>query len=422
VKNKLIGADWIVPVEGDIIKDGVVAIDGNRIAWIGAKIDLPDGLNASEIKWINGVMLPGLVNAHTHLQYSNLQHIGQGSYRDFEHWSEDFEVAYDAVTDPRDWADAATTGARMALETGTTVFSEIVTDDAARGAISNCCASGVEYLEVIGELDKNWAATGRKTFLDRLSMSCDTNVGISPHAPYSVDPEVIKDLVSIASNKDIRVHTHLAESSVEDALYVDGNHTVLEIYGCLRDQFKLVREGGAGQKAADFADSLGLLTPTCHVAHGIYLDRAGRDLLLERGTRVALCPRSNATIGLAEAPIAAYLKEGHDICIGTDSLSSCPSLDLMADVRLAADIARRQGYESADLFTRMITAATIAGARALGLDVNGYGSLQKGGPADLAVFAVPIENEQVEQSLIENGEGNCVLTIAGGKVVYDVAS
>lgn len=422
MKNKLFGADWILPIKGDAIKDGVVVVEGTQIAWIGPNHALPDNYDKSAINWITGVMLPGLVNAHTHLQYSNMQDVGQGQYQDFEHWCEVFEIAYDEVYDPQEWADAASKGARMALETGTTVFSEIVTDDAARGAISNCCAGGVEYLEVIGQVDESWAKTGRDVFLKRLAEPCASHVGISPHAPYSVDASVIKDLVAIARDKNLRVHTHLAESSTEDALYLNGTPKVLEIYGCLRDQFKLVQKGGIGLKAADYADSLGLLADNCHVAHGIYLDRAGRDLLLERGTRVALCPRSNATIGLAEAPIAAYLAEGHDICIGTDSLSSCPSMDLMADVSLAAEIALRQGYQARDLYSRLITAATAAGARALGLDGQGYGTLQKGGPADLSVFAVCVENGQVEQSLVEKGAGSCVLTLAGGKVVHDVTS
>lgn len=101
---------------------------------------------------------------------------------------------------------------------------------------------------------------------------------------------MIKDLVGIASEHNMRVPTHLAESALEDAYYLTGHDRILEIYGCLRHQFTLSRERGRNLKAAGYADSLNLLAPHGHIAHGVYLDCTGRNLLLQRGTRVALCP------------------------------------------------------------------------------------------------------------------------------------
>ena len=411
-------ADWLLPVATPAIRQGAVVIDGNLIAWVGPAADLPQAYDALVPQIICGVLMPGLINAHTHLQYTNFDALGKTTFRDFEHWAEAFEAVFLAVTDPDDWAQAARKGVRLGLNCGTTSFAEIITNDPARGALHACCAGGVEYLEVIGEVDRSWAAGGRDQFLARLDAPQTVGLGISPHAPYSVDPEVIRDLVGIAKGRGLHLHTHLAESGVEDALYMDGMGTVLDVFGDLRDEYVLVRQGGAGLKAAKFAHSLNLLSPETHIAHGVYLDREGRDLLLRHGTRVALCPRSNAVIGLAEAPVADYLREGHEICVGTDSLASCPSLDLMADVRMLADIAQRQGYADADLFHHLIRAATLHGASALGLPA-GYGTIVQGGPADLAGFAVDVTEGMVERSVALQAEGRCILTIRQGQTAFD---
>ena len=418
MKNRLLIADWLVPVATSPMREGAVVVEGDHIAWVGPAVDLPQAFRTLEKEHIRGILMPGLINAHTHLQYTNFVGLGKKQFRNFEHWAEEFEIEYDAVTDPADWSDAARKGVRLGLETGTTSFAEIITNDPARGALHSCCAGGIEYLEVIGELEGTWAAGGREQFLARLDQPQTVPAGISPHAPYSVDPEVIRDLVRIANERGLRVHTHLAESSAEDALYLQGVPTVLDVFGDLRDEYILVRQGGAGLKAAMLAHSIDLLSPQTHVAHGIYLDREGRDLLLQHGTRVALCPRSNAVIGLAEAPVADYLREGHEICVGTDSLASCPSLDLMADVRALAEIALRQGYAEPDLFTRLIRAATLHGAKALGLP-QGYGTLVAGGPADISAFAVSVIGSDVERALVERAEGHCILTLRRGAIMFD---
>src|SRR5262249_38664599 len=152
----------------------------------------------------------------------------------------------------------------------------------------------------------------------------------------------------------------------------------------------LIRRGGSGPDTATYVDTTGLLSGTPHPAPAIYLGRTERNPLLRRGTQGAPCPRSNAVLGVGPAPAGAFLPEGHEIAVGTDSLASSPSLDLMADVAELARIATAQGYRHGDLGPRLLRAATVGGARALGLRESGYGALAVGGPADLAVFDVRV--------------------------------
>lgn len=419
---RVLSARWVLPVAGPAILRGAIAVTEGAVSWMGPLDLLPVEFARIPVEAYDGILTPGLVNGHTHLQYTGFAALGQRSFRDFEHWSEDFEVLYEAVEDPEEWGRAARQGARMALASGTTAMAEIVTDVAARGVLAGAGLSGIEYLEAIGETEARWEDGGRRAYLEKLdALFPDWHdgvaVGISPHAPYSLDAAVILDLVGLARERGMRVHAHVGESSVEAALYLSGARDVLEIYGDLRDEFALVRRGGAGLSTARYAESVGILGPDSHLAHGVYLDRADRELVRATRTRVALCPRSNRVIGLDAPPVAAYLEEGHEIAVGTDSLSSSPSLDLLGDVAALAAQARAQGYPGDDLYERLVEAATLGGAAVLGRD--DLGALTPGMRADLAVFDVsPREGESPERALVERGEGRCVLTVVGGETRF----
>jgi cytosine/adenosine deaminase-related metal-dependent hydrolase len=149
------------------------------------------------------------------------------------------------------------------------------------------------------------------------------------------------------------------------------------------------------------------------VAHGVHCDGADRALLKEHDTYVALCPRSNKILEAGEAPIADYLGEGNPIALGTDSLASTPSLDLLEDARAAREIAIRQGYEENDLDRRLFEAATRGGARAMGVD--DVGVLQTGARADLAAFDAPTEGDPYAALL---ATGTCIGTVLAGTIVH----
>jgi cytosine/adenosine deaminase-related metal-dependent hydrolase len=420
VNSRVLSADWIVPVTTPPIRHGQLVIDNHRIVWLGPSDKLPERWRSAPVEHLAGVLTPGLVNAHTHLQYTHFEKVGQQKYSSFEEWADAFDVLYDAVSDAKTWRSAAADGVRQAVESGTTVFAEIVTNDEARGILSETGVHGIEYLEAIGHFDIRWKNGARDEFIARLEQPSTVTVGISPHAPYSLDGSVIKDLLSIAAERNMRVHSHFAESSKEADLYRDGDGTVISFSGTLRDEFELVRAGGTGFTSAAYAESLGLLNSRTHLAHAIYLDREERDLVLSRGAQVVLCPRSNAVIGLDAPPIAAYLSEGHEIAVGTDSLASSPSLDLMADVKLLAELAIQQGYENSDLYVRLFRAATTGGAKAMGMaEGSGYGALAPGGPADLALFDIAVEGDNVEKALVLSASGNCIRTISAGKTIFD---
>ena len=143
---------------------------------------------------------------------------------------------------------------------------------------------------------------------------------------------------------------------------------------------------------------------------------------------MALCPRSNRIVSSGiDAPVAAYLAEGNLLAVGTDSLSSAPTLDVLDDLAILFDIARAQGYEEPDLSHRLIRMATLGGAEAMGLNVGPgrIGQINPGVLADLALFDIPVDVscpqgiEEAFEAFACEGAGTCAATYIEGRCVYE---
>ncbi len=417
-------ADIVVPVTSPALRNGAVATRNGVVLAIGPRETiLSTHRDADEVHW-DGVLMPGLVNAHAHLQYHGFAELGTNRHVGFEAWSVAFDERYGVAHETENWAAAALAGAHDAIASGTTTIADICTDISAINAVPESGLSGITFIETLGHTAMAWWTTKRDEFLARLDACRSTTapnfrIGVSPHAPYSLDTDVLRDLAEESRACGLRIHTHLAESAFEDEYYRTGTGPLADFVAGFGRRFQILTDGGTRKGAAEFARDLGLLGPDSHVAHGIYLDKRGRAILRETATAVALCPRSNATIGLDPAPIAAYLREGNHICVGTDSLSSAPSIDVLEDVRTLSDLAIEQGYDSPDLAPRLVCAATVDGARALGMaEGDGrVGAIEKGARADFAVLGIDANLDTVEHFIVARGAGSCTSTIIAGERV-----
>ena len=419
-------ASLVFPVVSPRIEDGAVAVQHGRILHVGDRRWVLDALAARgaehrEEHW-DGVLAPGLVNAHTHLQYTRMAEVAERNYTGFDHWGDAFDAVYERGG--HDWAAAAADGARQSLAAGVTAAADVVTDRAALGALHDAGMHGIAYWEVYGKSNDDWDAVAREEVRQQIrEIPTPPGAGVSPHAPYSLEVQPLLELPDIVREEGLRLHIHLAEAHMErefDGIdgYVGagpGGHGEWPELGA--DSFRALRSHGIGVSSTQFVDHLGVLGPDCHIAHGVYVSAEDRALLRARGTSVALCPRSNEVIGLDMPPVAAYLREGNLIAVGTDSLSSSPSLDLLADVAALSRVARAQGYREDDLHQRLFTAATLGGAAALGLHVGKHriGQLGVGAMADLAFFeAASHHPDAALAELVEDGAGRVRRTIVEG--------
>jgi cytosine/adenosine deaminase-related metal-dependent hydrolase len=411
-------APVVVPIARPPIADGAVAVADGHIVAVGTRAEVLAAHPAAEVTAWDGVMTPGLVNAHTHLQYTSFVAVGSVTHPTYVKWSERFVDEYENRRG-EDWLATARRGVEEAIRSGTTCFADIVTDIEALGVLVEEGVAGVSYLEIIGVDQPAWESRVEQRVTEALTSAPRTGhsrIGLSPHAPYSVDEPVLKAAAALARGLGVRLHVHLAESDTEDSYYRTGTGDLADrVTLRVGRPWSILARGGTGMGAAEFAESCGLLGPDSHMAHGVYLDRPGRHLLTAAGTYVALCPRSNLVVGIDPPPVADFLAENALFAVGTDSLGSNSSLDLMADVALLRRLATDGGYDRPDLDRRLLEAATKGGSTALGLEAA-VGTLEVGKRADLAIFDVDRSLDGAERSLVEDGAGQCVGTLVGGDV------
>lgn len=435
----LFSAPLVIPVTGPAIRDGAVAVKNGRIlhvgtqAWVASRLkdEAYGALDVEHLAW-DGIVTPGLVNAHTHLQYTGMFSVGRGSYENFRAWELGFNAIYDDPA-PKPWRRWAMEGARMLVEAGTTAAADIVTDVEASDALISSGLHGISYWEVMDWGNDEWVRDGEQTLMLRLYELRRHGVGtlgISPHAPYSLEVEPLLDLPDIARRLGMRLHIHLGETPAEAGADPED---LTNLSGWEWSQrrwpgYNTLAKAGAPASSIQFMDQLAMLGPDVHIAHGVYASKEDRRILRQRGVSVALCPRSNVVTCVgAEAPVAAYLREGNAVAVGTDSLSSSPSLDVLDDLALVWDIARGQGYDEPDLSHRLIRMATLGGAEAMGLNVgpDRIGQINVGAMADLAFFDIapdvsrPEGVEEAFEEFVRHGAGRCRATVSEGRILYD---
>ena len=400
-------APVVLTMTGEPLRDGAVLVEHDLVVDVGPRSEVAARSRGARTREWPGVMVPGLVNAHAHLEYGPPFADLATSGLPFAQWIAALTARRQGMTD-LDWRVSARGSAHQLLKSGTTAVADIVTRGPAIAAAGSVGLQGISYAELAGVDAKGWPLALER--LEVLLGSTGRELGVSPHTLYTLSSQVFRDLVTLARERGMRLHPHLAETADEAEWVLSGTGAFAGFVERFGFEFELHGKG-AGTSAVRHCDELGGLGPDVHVAHGVHVDAADRAVLRERQTVVALCTRSNAVLLAGEAPVADYLSEGSPVAIGTDSLASAPDLDLLAEARATRDLARRQGLAHPE--EAIVRALTVGGAQALGQDL---GTLRPGVRADLAVFDVPVEEPY--RDLLEHGAGRCVATVLGGRIVH----
>ena len=364
----VLSADWVLPVEGPPIEGGAVAIEDGRIAAVGTAAELGAGT-----RYEGCAIVPGFVNAHSHLEYAVYAGFGDGLA--FPPWL-GLHVERKARQEPGDALAIARLGAARCLESGITTTADYSFTGAAATACSQLGLRATVYLEVFGS-DPAGAIAQFEAKRDALAELDPTiTIGISPHAPYTCSLDVFEACTALG----LPVGTHIAESEAEQEWLVHG-----------RGQLELVRElvvEPTGETGTRMLAGRGLLGPHLLAAHCVHVDEEELGLLASGGVGIAHCPRSNALLGCGFAPLTAFRAATARVGLGTDSPASTPSFDMFEELRGALMTARaRERRPDALSGTDALELATLGGARALGLDGE-VGSLRPGKRADLTVISL----------------------------------
>jgi 5-methylthioadenosine/S-adenosylhomocysteine deaminase len=366
---RVLSADWVLPVEGAPIENGAVAIDGERIAAVGTIADLGEGE-----RFRDAAIVPGFVNAHTHLEYAVYAGFGDGL--SFGPWIT-VHVERKRRLDRSDMEAVARLGAAECLRSGVTTVGDLAFSGAAAHACAALGLRAIVYLEVFGDD----AADALRQFEEKhayveSALSGRVRLGVSPHAPYTCSTAVYEAAASLG----LPVATHLNESQDELDWLLRGEGPWQPIGEMLVEP--------DGQSGIRRLAAAGLLGSNVVAAHCVKVDGEEIALLAHHDVAVTHCPRSNALLGCGIAPLDALRSAGLRVGVGTDGVSSVPSHDFFEELRAVVAGARAR-EERADALsaTEVLQLATLGGAQALGLDAE-VGSLVPGKRADLAVVSL----------------------------------
>jgi 5-methylthioadenosine/S-adenosylhomocysteine deaminase len=362
----------VVPVEGTPLRDAAVAIgDDGLIEAIGPSSELGVGERFEE-----SVIVPGFVNAHTHIEYAVYAGFGDGL--PFGPWI-GTHVRRKSVLELEEMRAIARVGAWECLRSGVTTIGDCSFSGAAAEAAAESGLSAVVYLEVFGDAPDAPTALPRfEELRERIApvLSDRIGLGVSPHAPMTCSVEVYEACAALG----LPMQTHLAESEAERAWLVEGGGEWAPLGDLLVPP--------PGETGVRLLAAHGLLGPHVSAAHCVQVDEEEIELLARYGVGVAHCPRSNGYLGCGIAPVAELRAAGVEVAIATDSPASTPSLDLFEEIRTAVVAARaRAGRPDVLTAAQALESATLGGARVLGL-ADEIGSLVPGKRADLAVLSL----------------------------------
>ena len=366
---RVVSAEWVLPVEGAPIENGALAIEDGRIAAVGTIDELGAGDHFEE-----AAIIPGIVNAHSHLEYAVYAGFGDGL--SFAPWLATHIERKARIDRPQTEAIARLGGARC-LASGITTIG----DAAFTGAVAHACSElglrAIVYLEVFGR-DPAQALRQFEEKVDYVgpAVSDRVRIGVSPHAPYSCSTEVYAACLELG----VPVMTHFNESQDELDWLLHGEGPMKPVEALLVDP--------DGQSGIRRLAAAGLLDSRIVAAHCVKVDSEEIGLLAQHDVAVVHCPRSNGFLGCGIAPLADLRAAGLRVGIGTDGVSSVPSHDAFEELRAAIWAARARS-EHADTLsaTEALELATLGGARALGLE-DEIGSLVAGKRADVAVISL----------------------------------
>ena len=373
-------ARWVVPISSPPVRDGTVVEDAGRIVYVGARQTAPAG---ADVDLGNCALMPGLVNAHTHLELTVMR--GFLEDLDFRSWIFRLTKARRDVLTPEALLDSARAGIAEGLLAGITTYADTNDSGAPFHAMIEMGVRGISYQEVFGPHPDQCAESlgGLKEKVEALR-KLETplvQLGVSPHAPYSVSDALFAATAEFAREQRLPIAVHIAESEDETRLvttatgaWADG-HRARGIPVVIR-----------AESPIRLLEKTRVLAARPLLIHCVRTDATDIAAIKRHDCAVAHCPASNAKLGHGIAPLLDMLNSDVRVGLGSDSVASNNAMDLLAEARLAI-LMQRASAKRHDVVTAAdaLGLATLGAARALGLEGD-VGSLDVGKSADLTAF------------------------------------
>jgi 5-methylthioadenosine/S-adenosylhomocysteine deaminase len=403
-------ADWVLPIEGAPIRAGAVLVGADgRIEAVGAAADLPAAGDLPVLRFPDAILVPGLVNAHTHLELTGLA--GRVAAERFSDWIRGvIEVKHGRT--PDDFLAAAHEGLRDCFRGGVTTVADCGDSGAVVRALAEGGGRGIAYHEVFGpdpaQCGESMAGLRRRVGeLARWADGGRVRLGVSPHAPYSVSGPLYREASRWARAEGMPLAVHVAESDEETALLAGEGGG----FAAMWQRRGIACPPAPGCTPLAWLERHEVLGPDTLCIHAVRADAGDVARLAAHRCAVAHCPLSNAAHRHGAAPLAAFLEAGLRVGLGTDSVVSVGALDLLAEARAARALAGLDAAAALEL-------CTLGGARTLGMERE-IGSLARGKWADLAVVdARALAADEAAAAVLAAGSAAVRATYVAGREVW----
>lgn len=381
-------AAWICPIDQPPIADGIVTIVGGKIASVGRSSEQSGLVDLGD-----AVILPGLVNAHTHLELSWLRGRVPPAAR-FTDWVKlllairgrpDRGMAAEQIAPIRD-------AVREAKASGTVAVGDISNSLAAVEPMLEARLDGVVFHELLGFKERDGALITGSATLRQQAAAKGVRVSLAPHAPYSTSLELFRAIrTAVNDNPSPIMSVHLGESAEEVEFLEKGSgpwRAMLEMIDLWRDDWVV--------PACDpvaYLDRHHLIDANTLVVHGVQFSETALVRLATIGATLVTCPRSNLWVGAGSPPIERFYQSGVKVAVGTDSLASVDDLNVFSEIETMRRLA--PGVPAGSI----LESATLIGARALGFGKE-LGSLTPGKRAEMIAVQLPGGVADVEEFLL----------------------
>jgi cytosine/adenosine deaminase-related metal-dependent hydrolase len=397
-----VSADWILPIADEPIGGGAVTLDQGRIVSVGAR----DG--SEDLALGRVAVLPGLVNAHTHLELSYL-HGRIPPAPGFLEWVKPMLAARAdrSGSDESAIRDATRSAIQSARDTGTSLVGDVTNTLAAVALLRDAQMPACVFHELLGFGGRNaeeQVAAARRA-IDAIGSDDNVRVSLAPHAPYSVAPALFA-----AIRRDLDEHApmvstvHLGESPEEVEFLRKGSgpwRALLEQLGVWNPDWQAPQ-----CSPVDYLADMGFLTGSVLAVHGVQLEGTDLDRLHTLGITLVSCPRSNRYVGVGSPPLEAFYAMDVDVAFGTDSLASVDDLNMFNELAEARRIAPMVPARA------LLRSATLTGAAALGFG-DAFGSIEAGKRAALIAVRVPDGVSDVEEYLVSGVDPDRISWVEG---------
>ena len=423
--TKLYRARWVLPVSSDPITDGAIVVADTRITAVGEFQPLASKYPDSIVEDVGeAAILPGFVNAHTHLELTAMRGFLEGEEKDFFAWLRKLTIARLERMTADDLYVSVMWGACEAIRAGVTSVGD-ASDSAvaSMNALREAGLRGIVYQESFGP-DPKLVAENFSKLKQKLAELADRETplvhrGVSPHAPYTVCAEQLELISSFAVAEKLPLMMHAAESKFEEMLLKNGSGPFAEGYA---------KRGIAwptpGMSTVKYLELHGVLEAKPLLTHCITVDAEDIEVIRMSGACIAHCPKSNAKLGHGRAPFQAFLDAGIPTGLGSDSVASNNLCDLLEEARFAVLSARAAlaGVPSIPSAKDALFASTGGGAKALGVSDH-TGVLEAGKQAEFTAIGLQGVHQQPAYDpystlVFASSARDVQMTVVAGKEIY----